>query len=121
MTTLKAKPWRSVAFKLSLLTCLVVLAVIGLMARSLLRSVEDGFLGEMRVRGDFFARRAREAVIPKVDPFSLHFAVQEALREKGVTQADVLDAEGRALSHSDPRLIGEVLSDPAALRARQSD
>src|SRR5579883_2917043 len=101
------KPWRSVAFKISILTCLFVLSVIILMARGLLRSAENGFLGEMRVRGDFFARRAREAEFPKRDPFSLHFAVEEVLREKAVTQAAVIDEAGKALSHSDPKLIGE--------------
>ncbi len=120
MTRFIAKPWRSVAFKLSLLTCLFVLAVIALMARAILQGAEDGFIGQMRVRSEFFARRAREAMLPKVDDFSLHFAVEEALREQAVTQAAILDADGRALSHSKPELIGEVLSDPVSLRARQS-
>lgn len=113
-------PWRSVAFKLSALTSIFVLAVIGLMAQNLFRQAEQGLLAEMSVRGRFFALAVREAITPRVDAFQLHFQVEQMRREKAVLNAAVLDAEGVVLSHSDPSLIGSRPRDPftqAALRA----
>src|SRR5579885_1793621 len=85
-----SKPWRSVAFKVSLLTCLLVLGVIAIMARMLVQGTREALEAEMRVRAEFFARSAREAIFPKVDEFSLHFHVEEMLKEKAVTFAAVL-------------------------------
>lgn len=113
-------PLRSLAAKLSLLTCLFVLGVIGLMARQIFTGIEDGLIGEMKVRAEFFARSSREAIFPKLDPFSLHFHVEEMVREKAVTYAAVLDKDGTVLSHSDPSLIGGKLSGPFARRALAS-
>jgi len=110
-------PLRSVALKLSLLTSLCVLAVIGLMAQRILVGIEQGFIGEMKVRAEFFARESREAIFPRRDAFSLHFHVEEMLKEKAVTYAAVLDKDGRVLSHSDPRLIGKKLDDALTLTA----
>lgn len=114
-------PLRSVAAKLSLLTSLFVLGVIGLMSRELFRQTERGLVGEMRVRAEFFARSSREAVFPKLDAFLLHFHVEELLKEKAVTYAAVCDAGGRVLSHSDPGLIGETPDDEFARRARAAE
>jgi PAS domain S-box-containing protein len=105
-------PLRSVAAKVSLLTCLFVLSVIALMAQRLLRQTETALMGEMKIRAEFFARSSREAIFPKVDPFALHFAVEEVRKEKAVTYAAVLDPGGKVLSHSDPRQIGETLPPP---------
>lgn len=105
-------PLKSVAFKLSVLTSFFVLLVIGLMARRLIAQAEDGLVREMTVRADFFARSSREALFPKVDPFLLHFQVREMLKEKAVTYAAVLDADGRVLSHSKPSLIGGTMTIP---------
>jgi signal transduction histidine kinase len=110
-------PLRSIAAKLSLLTGLLALGVIALMSRGIFQQIEAGLLGEMGVRAEFFARSAREAVFPKLDPFSLHFHVEELVKEKAVTYAAVVDPEGRVLSHSDPKFIGEVLKDPVSVRA----
>ncbi|MDE2142125.1 MAG: HAMP domain-containing protein [Elusimicrobia bacterium] len=114
-------PFRSIAAKISLLTSLLALGIIALMSHGVLRQIETGLVGEMRVRAEFFARSAREAVFPKLDPFSLHFHVEELLKEKAVTYAAVVDAQGRVLSHSDPRFIGEVLDDPMSRRARAAE
>ena len=114
-------PLRSLAAKLSLLTCLFVLGVIGLMARQIVGGIEEGLIGEMKVRAEFFARSSREALFPKLDPFSLHFHVEEMAKEKAVTYAAVLDASGVVLSHSDPTRIGDKLADPFSLRALASD
>ncbi len=111
-------PLRSVAAKLSLLTSLLVLGVIALMSRGVLTQIERGLTGEMSVRARFFARSAREAVFPKLDPFSLNFHVQEMLKEKAVTYAAVVAPDGTVLSHSDPRLIGEKPGDPFSVSAR---
>ncbi len=114
-------PLRSLSAKLSLLTCLLVLGVIGLMARQIVSGIEEGLIGEMKVRAEFFARSSREAIFPKVDPFVLHFSVEEMIKEKAVTYAGVVDAGGVVLSHSDPTRIGEKLSDPFSLKALASD
>jgi signal transduction histidine kinase/HAMP domain-containing protein len=114
-------PLRSLAAKLSLLTCLFVLGVIGLMARQIFTGIEDGLIGEMKVRAEFFARSSREAIFPKLDPFSLHFHVEEMVKEKAVTYAAVLDKDGVVLSHSDPTRIGDRLADPFSLRALGSE
>lgn len=111
-------PLRSIAAKISLLTSLLALGVIGLMSRGVFQQIEAGLVGEMRVRAEFFARSAREAVFPKVDPFSLHFHVEELTKEKAVTYASVEDADGRVLSDSDPAHIGEILDDPFSRNAR---
>ena len=114
-------PLRSLAAKLSLLTCLFVLGVIGLMARQIVGGIEEGLIGEMKVRAEFFARSSREALFPKLDPFSLHFHVEEMVKEKAVTYAAVLDKAGTVLSHSDPTRIGDKFADPFSLRALASD
>lgn len=114
-------PLRSLAAKLSMLTCLFVLAVIALMARQIVGGIEEGLIGEMKVRAEFFARSSREAIFPKLDPFSLHFHVEEMIREKAITYAAVVDKDGAVLSHSDPSRIGEKLSDPFSLKALASD
>ena len=114
-------PFRSLAAKLSLLTCLLVLGVIGLMARQIVNGIEEGLIAEMKVRVEFFARSSREAIFPKLDPFSLHFHVEEMVREKAVTYAAVMDKDGAVLSHSDPTRIGEKPADPFSLRALASD
>lgn len=106
-------PWRSIAFKLTLVTSLFVLAVIALMARHLLQATETALLNEMRLRGEFFARSSREALVPKVDSFQLHFQVEQMTKEKAVTSAAVLDAQGRILSHCDPARIGQTVGDNA--------
>lgn len=114
-------PLRSLSAKLSLMTCLLVLGVIALMARQIVGGIEEGLIGEMKVRAEFFARSSREAIFPKVDPFSLHFSVEEMAKEKVVTYAGVVDKDGVVLSHSDPTRIGEKLSDPFSLKALASD
>ncbi|PIR19367.1 MAG: hypothetical protein COV48_02405, partial [Elusimicrobia bacterium CG11_big_fil_rev_8_21_14_0_20_64_6] len=113
-------PLRSIAAKLSLLTCLFVLGVIALMARQIVNGIENGLIGEMTVRAEFFARSSREAIFPKLDPFSLHFHVEEMVKEKAVTYAGVVDKDGVVLSHSDPTRIGDRLEDPFSLRAAAS-
>lgn len=106
------QPWRSVAFKLSVLTCLLVLAVMAATANMLLRQTREAFVERMTVRAEFFARSAREAIFPKVDAFQVHFHVKEILAERAVTYAYVLNDEGRILSHSDPGRIGETQAPP---------
>ena len=113
-------PLRSLAAKLSLLTCLFVLGVIGLMSRQIVSGIEEGLIGEMKVRAEFFARSSREAIFPKLDPFSLHFHVEEMVKEKAVTYAAVVDKDGVVLSHSDPTRIGDKLLDPFSRRALDS-
>jgi signal transduction histidine kinase len=114
-------PLRSLAAKLSLLTCLFVLGVIALMARQIVGGIEEGLIGEMKVRAEFFARSSREAIFPKLDPFSLHFHVEEMVKEKAVTYAAVADKDGKVLSHSDPNRIGDRLGDEFSLRAAASN
>jgi hypothetical protein len=97
------RPFKSVAFKLSILTSFFILAVIGLMARWIDRGVEEGLIGEMRVRAEFFARSSREALFPKVDPFSLHFQVEQMLAEKAVTYASAASCRRWAPSTSPRR------------------
>jgi len=113
-------PLRSLAAKLSLLTCLFVLGVIGLMSRQIVNGIEKGLIGEMKVRAEFFARSSREAIFPKLDPFSLHFHVEEMVKEKAVTYAAVVDKDGVVLSHSDPTRIGDKLLDAFSRRALDS-
>jgi signal transduction histidine kinase len=114
-------PLRSIAFKLSLLTSICVLGAIGLMARQIFNRTEEGLIGEMKVRAEFFARQSREAIFPKLDLFSLHFHVEEMVKEKAVTYAAVVDKDGKVLSHSNARLIGEILKDPFSLTALSSN
>ena len=109
--------FRSVAFKLSLLSSLLVLGVIGLMARRIFSQVEASLVSEMRLRADFFARSCREALFPKVDSFALHFAVKETAREKAITYAAVLGPDGAVLSHSDSARIGSKDDGPLARAA----
>ncbi|MBI5244039.1 MAG: HAMP domain-containing protein [Elusimicrobia bacterium] len=111
------KIFRSVAFKLSLLSSLFVLGVIAIMARSIFRQIEQSMFAEMRLRTEFFARSCREALFPKVDEFSLHFQVQEMLKEKAVLYAEVMGPQGRILSHSDSKRVGELDSSALARRA----
>ncbi|MFA5139707.1 MAG: ATP-binding protein [Elusimicrobiota bacterium] len=114
--------FRSVAFKLSVLSSLLVLVVIGAMARRILVQIEASLVTEMRLRAEFFARSCREALFPKLDSFALHFAVQEVAREKAVTYAAVLGPDGEILSHSDSRRVGGKDLDPlvkSALAAAQ--
>jgi sensor histidine kinase regulating citrate/malate metabolism len=113
-------PLRSLAAKLSLLTCLFVLGVIALMSRQIVSGIEDGLIGEMKVRAEFFARSSREAIFPKLDPFSLHFHVEEMVKEKAVTYAAVVDKDGVVLSHSDPTRIGDKLQDAFSRKALDS-
>lgn len=113
-------PLRSLAAKLSLLTCLFVLGVIALMSRQIVSGIEEGLIGEMKVRAEFFARSSREAIFPKLDLFSLHFHVEEMVKEKAVTYAAVVDKDGVVLSHSDPTRIGDKLQDPFSRRALDS-
>ena len=113
-------PLRSLSAKLSLLTCLFVLGIIALMARQIVGGIEDSFIAEMKVRAEFFGRSSREAIFPKLDPFSLHFHVEEMTKEKAVTYAAVLDGNGVVLSHSDPAKIGEKLGDQFTLRSLAS-
>ncbi len=105
-------PLKSVTFKITALVCLFVLGVIGLMAQRLFKRVELDLRSEMRLRGDFFARRAREAIFPKIDPFQLHFVVEETAKEKAVTYAAVMDDHDKILSHTRPERIGETMKDP---------
>lgn len=100
------RPWRSVAFKLSVLSSLFALGVIGLMAHQILRQIERSFLSEMGLRAEFFARSCREALFPRVDAFALHFQVQETVKERAVVYAAVHGPDGRVLSHSEPGRIG---------------
>src|SRR5262249_30663892 len=92
-----------------------------LMARQIVMEVEEGLFAEMRVRTEFFARSAREAIFPKPNPFLLHFHVKELLKERAVTYAEVLNRKGRVLSHSSPDLIGEVPADPVTTAAREAE
>lgn len=101
-------PLRSVAAKLSLLTCALVLGVIGLMARQLFHEVEQTHVLGLQARAEKLARACREAMVPRLDAFALHFAVSETAKEPSVTYAAVLDESGKALSHSNPEFIGTV-------------
>lgn len=103
--------------KLSVVTSILVLAVIGTMAHYLLQASRDAFLAEMRVRAEAFARASREAVFPKVEPFTLHFNVQELRAERAVVYASILDDSGKVLSHSDPAKVGEKDASPEGLKA----
>ncbi|MBI4054850.1 MAG: adenylate/guanylate cyclase domain-containing protein [Elusimicrobia bacterium] len=108
------------AFKISLLVSLLILAAILFMARMILKTTEEALVHEMRVRAQFFARSCREALFPKVDPFQLHFNTQEILKEKAVVYAEILDPMGKILSHSEPRWVGEAEESPAGRRALAS-
>src|SRR3569832_2585475 len=88
--------------------------------RQVVSGIEDGLIGEMKVRAEFFARSSREAIFPKLDPFSLHFHVEEMAKEKAVTYAAVVDKDGVVLSHSDPTRIGGKLQDAFSRRALDS-
>lgn len=115
-----SKPWRSVAFKISVLTCLLVLSVMAATANMLLRQTREAFIARMEVRAEFFARATREAIFPKLDAFQLHFHVKEIGQEKAVIYAAVLSEDGRILSHSDPLRIGERVTPPQpGLQARR--
>ena len=106
--------------KLSLLTSVMVLAVIATMAHRLLGASRDAFLAEKRVRAEAFARSCREAVFPKVDAFALHFTLGELMQEPGMVYAQVTDTDGKVLSHSDSGRVGEKDETPqgkAALAA----
>ncbi len=113
-------PLRSIAFKLSLLSSLLVLGVIGLMAHRILENARLGFIGQMRVRAEAFSRSCREAIFPKLEPFALHFTVQELLNEEGVVYAEVMDTDGKIMSHSDPAHVGEIDQTAEGLKARAS-
>jgi signal transduction histidine kinase len=112
--------FRSVAFKLSVLSSLLVLIVIAAMARQVLAQIEDSLVAEMRLRAEFFARSCREALFPNRDAFALHFAVRELSREKAVTYAAVLGPDGEVLSHSDERRVGSRDLGPLARNALSS-
>lgn len=117
METYRPPLWRTVAFKLSGLTSVLVLGVIAIMAQSLFHQAERGLLNEMSVRAEFFSRGVREAIVPRVDAFQLHFQVEQMKREKAVTYAAVLDIDGAVLSHSDAsRIGGRMEAKPPALR-----
>ncbi|MBI5202036.1 MAG: HAMP domain-containing protein [Elusimicrobia bacterium] len=93
--------------KLSLLSSALVLGVIGMMANRLLGASRDAFLAEKRARAEAFARSCREAVFPKVDAFALHFTLGELMQEPGMVYAQVMDTDGKVLSHSDSARVGE--------------
>lgn len=110
-----------IAVKLSLLSSLLVLGVIGLMARRILDQTRETFLSEMRSRAVLFGSASREAVFPKVDAFALHFEVMKVKGEKGIVYAQVQNPSGGVLSHSDSQRIGETDSTPWGLKALKAE
>lgn len=98
--------------KLSLLSSVLVLAVIATMAHRLLDASSDAFLAEKRARAEAFARSCREAVFPRVDAFALHFTLGELMQEPGMVYAQVVDNGGKVLSHSDSGRVGELDESP---------
>ena len=101
-----------VGLKLSGLTCFLLLGVILLMAHLLLEEAQRSWVYKMETRTEALARFCREALLPRLDLFSLHFQVKELLKEEGVESVAVLDAGGKILSHSHPERIGERESPP---------
>lgn len=110
-----------IAVKLSLLSSLLVLGVIGLMARRILDQTRETFLSEMRSRAVLFGSASREAVFPKVDAFALHFEVMKVKGEKGIVYAQVQNPSGGVLSHSDSQRIGETDTTPWGLKALKAE
>lgn len=103
--------------KLSVLSSLLVLGVIATMAHRLLGAAREAFLVERRAMTESFARACREAVFPKLDPFTLHFNLKEVMNDPSVVYAQALDPSGKVLTHSDPARIGEVDETPQAKAA----
>lgn len=110
-----------VGLKLSVLTSLLVLGVIGTMAHRLLGAAREAFLVEKRAQTEAFARSCREAVFPKPDPFSLHVTLKEVMNDSSVVYAQVLNPAGKVLSHSDSARIGEQDAGPEAMAALNAE
>lgn len=106
--------------KLSVLSSILVLSVIATMAHRLLGAARDAFLTDKRARAEAFARASRESLFPKVDPFSLHFTLEELMHERGMVYAQVVDASGKVLSHSDPARVGEIDESPEGKKALEA-
>src|SRR5579883_3151365 len=100
----------SVTLKLSVAASCLALGVIAVLAESLLDAEKSRVLEQIALRAQAYAQASREALIPRKDVFALHFATEEALKQPGVAEAGVVDAEGRVLSDSNPSLIGERAS-----------
>ncbi|MBI4668607.1 MAG: HAMP domain-containing protein, partial [Elusimicrobia bacterium] len=109
-----------IALKLSLLTSVFVLGVIGAMTWILLQYGEQAMIVQMKIRTIAYARLAGEAIFPQIDTFTLHFNTQEILKEKSVEYAATLDAARKILSHSDHQKIGSIDKSLIAQRASES-
>ncbi len=108
----------SLGGKISVLVSLALLCVIGVMARLVFTYIEDSRIHEMTIRAEFFARSAREALIPKPDRFALIYQVQQVKKEeKAAVYAEIEDARGMILSSTDPSSIGEADQTEAGRRA----
>lgn len=104
----------SLGLKATLIASAFALAVIALMAGTLLKREETRLLNEAERAAESYARASREAMTPRLDPFSLHYATNDALKTAGVDEAAVVDASGRILSDTIAKRIGG--SDPVGRR-----
>jgi class 3 adenylate cyclase len=103
-----------IGLKVSLLGSLLTLGILWAMASLLLQRAEQALVAQVTLQAENYARSAREALLPKPDPFALHFATQSQLKEEAVASAEVLNAQGRILSHTDPARIGGQQAAPRA-------
>lgn len=95
-----------IGLKVSALGSLLTVGVLWLMACVLLRQAETNLVGQLSLRAESYSRAAREALVPQVDAFALHFATQSQLKEPAVASAAILTHEGRVLSHTEAARIG---------------
>ncbi|MEA3506412.1 MAG: HAMP domain-containing protein, partial [Elusimicrobiota bacterium] len=96
-----------VGIKFSAVVFLLILLVIFFLASMVLKQREKSFMKEMEIRTRFFGRTAQESLFPEKNPFQMHFAVHEMMKEKGILYAGVFDETGKFLSHSESARVGK--------------
>ena len=100
------KKFGNLVITVSMLFILIIFAVIAGMTNYIIRDAKKSLLDNMSARTDSLARSSREAFLPKLDRFWLHFLVNEFARDKMTRYVLISDAKGRVLSHSLPERIG---------------
>ncbi|MFH1620442.1 MAG: adenylate/guanylate cyclase domain-containing protein [bacterium] len=116
------KKFNTLAFKLCLLSSLLVLGIIGVMSKQIMNEARASLFAELQVRASSFAISCREAMSPRLDPFSLHLQLRELTKgNPAVAYVAVSDASGRIISHTVAEKIGGLDSSPVAEKARMSE
>lgn len=96
----------SVGVKLSVVASLFGLMLIVGLAGTLINREEMRLEAQIEQAAHSYALAAREAMVPRLDAFGLHYATHDTLRTPGVAEAAVVGEDGKILSDSVAKRIG---------------